>query len=163
MEFQVGDKVIHSIHGIGDIVEIETKTIEGRDVECFVVQTQDLTIWVPITQAHQHTLRYPTPEIEFESLFSILGGPSKVLPDDRIERKTHLSNLLSEGELNSIGQVVRDLSHRNQETKLSEEDKSTLERAKNTLLIEWEYSLSISRSQALAAMRKLLATQPDDS
>ena len=163
MDFQVGDKVIHSIHGLGDIVEIETKKIQDRDVDCFVVRTQDLTIWVPISQAYQHTLRTPTPEVEFESLFSILGGPSKLLPDDRIERKKYLSNLLSQGKLNSIGRVVRDLSHRSQEMKLSEEDKSTLERAKNTLLIEWEYSLSISRSQALATMRKLLNVQSVNS
>ena len=159
MIFQVGDKVIHLVHGIGDIVDIENRTVQEDKVSCFVVQTQDLTIWVPINEADQHSIRSPAPETEFEAMFSILEGPNQPLPEDRIERKQLLMGLLDDGNLSSIGRVVRDLFSLSQERKLSEEDKTILERAENTLLVEWGYSLAVPRSQALAKMRQLLQSE----
>ena len=51
--------------------------------------------------------------------------------------------LLKSGQLISICRVVRDLSSYGYERKLSEGDKSTLHRAKDSLLAEWVYSLSV--------------------
>jgi CarD family transcriptional regulator len=156
MVFQIGDKVIHSIHGFGDIVKIEDKMVRDLNVSCYVVRTPTLTIWVPIDAGDRHSLRAPTSKSEFENLLSILRGPNELLPDDRFERKKQLLKLLKDGQLISIFHVVRDLSSYGYNKKLNDDDRSILERAKNSLLAEWVFSLSVSLPQAEQKMGELL-------
>jgi CarD family transcriptional regulator len=156
MVFHIGDKVIHSIHGLGDVIEIEDKMIHDRNASCYVVRTATLTIWVPIDSGDQHSLRAPTSKSEFENLFAVLRGPCQPLPDDRIERKRKLLELLKDGQSISLCRIVRDLSSYGHEKKLSDEDRSILVRAKNSLLAEWVFSLSVPLSQARQEMGELL-------
>ena len=156
MIFQVGKKVIHVNHGIGDIIKIEDKMVHDRNVSCYVVRTPALTVWVPIDDGDRHSLRAPTSKREFKKLFSVLRGPVDLLPEDRLERRKKLLELLKSGQLNSICRVVRDLSSFGNDRNLSEEDKLTLHRAKDSLLAEWVYSLSIPLAQANQTMEELL-------
>lgn len=156
MVYQVGDTVIHLVHGIGDIENIEDRKVHGDYVRCYVVRTSDLTIWVPINAEDQHTLRAPTSKNEFKNLYSVLQDQIEPLPEERLERKKQLNDLLKDGQLSSICRVVRDLSSYRNDTKLSDEDKSILERATNTLLAEWTFSLSIPLSQARQNMLEML-------
>jgi len=156
MNFKIGEKVIHLNHGIGDVVDIEDKMVRDRTVSCYVVKTPSLTVWVPIDDGDRHSLRAPTSKREFKNLFSVLQGPVEPLPEDRLERKKKLLELLKSGQLNSICRVVRDLSSFGKERNLSEEDKITLHRAKDSLLAEWVYSLSVPLPQASQKMEELL-------
>ena len=156
MGFQVGDKVIHLSHGLGEIVNIEPRTIGDNLMDCYVVRTPQLTIWTPVDEERNHNLRMPTSPDEFEDLFAILGGPGEVLEQDRILRKDHLLSQLRDGQLTSICKVVRDLCHYKRAAKLNDQEKSILERATNSLLAEWVYSLGVSSSQAEQEMGILL-------
>jgi RNA polymerase-interacting CarD/CdnL/TRCF family regulator len=157
MIFQIGDKVIHMAHGLGEIVLIEEKTVRNQTVNCYVVRTPDLTVWIPINDLQQHSLRMPTPPDEFKKLFTILTNPGEALPEDRVLRKEKLMAQLKEGELASICRVVRDLTCFKRNTKLNDQEKSILERATKSLLTEWIYSLGEPMNQAQQAMDKLLA------
>jgi RNA polymerase-interacting CarD/CdnL/TRCF family regulator len=156
MDFHIGEKVIHSTYGLGEIVRIEEKIIHGQPTNCYVVRTNDLTIWIPINDLHQNSLRTPTLPDEFERLFSILTSPGEALPDDRILRKDQLIENMKNGQLTSICHVVRDLTHWKRVKKLNDQEKSILERAVNSLLTEWIYSLGVSPNQAQQAMTKML-------
>lgn len=156
MAFQVGDKVIHASHGVGEIVRIEDKTLQGHSVYYYVVRTPALTVWVPVEEGSQHTLRAPASQSEFESYFAILSGPQVSLPGDRLERKKYLLDLLKDGQLSSLCRVVRDLSVFVSKNKFSDEDKGILERAKKLLLDEWVLTLSVSPAQARQKIGELL-------
>ncbi len=156
MGFQIGDKVIHWSYGLGEIVHIEEKIIRDRPTNCYVVRTSDLTIWIPINDLQQQSLRVPTPPDEFVTLFAILTGPSEKLLEDRVLRKDQLMAQMKDGQLASICRVVRDLTHFKQSTKLNEQEKSILERAMKSLLTEWTYSLGLPLSQAQQDMANLL-------
>ena len=156
MTFQVGDTVIHSVHGLGEVVNIEERMIHEHIRNCYVVQTHNLTVWVPIENGEQHSLRSPCSKREFKSLFRVLNGPCEPLPEDRLERKRLLLGLLKDGQLKSIFRVVRDLSSFANKKKLSDEDKAILERASNSLLTEWVFSLGTPLNQARQEMGELL-------
>ena len=47
MDYHIGDKVIHSNYGLGEIIQMDEKTIHGHQTSCYVVRVRDLTIWVP--------------------------------------------------------------------------------------------------------------------
>lgn len=156
MGFHVGDKVIHSVHGLGEIVQIEEKIIHDLPTNCFIFRTGSLTIWIPIDDPQQHSLRLPAKPEEFIGLSGILSDPSNTLLEDRVLRKEQLMMLLRDGQLKSICQVVRDLTRFKRSKKLNDQEKYILERATNSLLVEWTYSLEISPNQAHQALVKLL-------
>ena len=156
MGFEVGDKVIHSIHGLGEIVQIEEKNIHDLPATCYIFQTGSLTIWIPVDDPQQHSLRLPVRPDEFVGLSGILASPSNTLQEDRVLRKEQLMVLLRDGQLKSICEVVRDLTRFKRSKKLNDQEKFILERATNSLLVEWAYSLEISPHQAHQAMVNLL-------
>ena len=158
MIFQIGDKVIHSTHGLGEIVNIEKKFIDDRETNCYVVRTPELTVWIPIDDIQQHSLRTPTSPEEFTRLFAILTSPSETLPENRVVRKEQLMAQLKDGQLASICRIVRDLTHFLRTSKPSDQEKSILERATKSLLTEWTYSLNVPMFQAQQAVEKLLQT-----
>lgn len=156
MVFKIGDKVIHITHGLGEIVNIEKQVIHGQSTNCYVVRTSDLTVWIPIDEIQQSSLRAPTSPEVFTSLFSILTSPGETLPEDRVLRKEHLMAQLRDGQLASICRVVRDLTHFIRTSKSNDQEKSILERATKSLLTEWAYSLNVPMYQAQQSVEEML-------
>ncbi len=159
MGFQIGDKVIHCTFGFGEIIKIEDVTINGKLENCFVVQIDDMTIWVPTSEPGQTSLRVPTSPKEFTGTLKILSSPTENLVEDRVLRKKQLSDQLKDGQLSSICRVVRDLSSYQRKSKLNDQEKSILERAVKSLLTEWTYSLGTTQLQAHQAMDSMLEGQ----
>lgn len=159
MNFHVGDTVIHWAYGLGEIVLIEEKIIHGSPTNCYVVRTSNMTIWIPINDLPQKSLRYPTQPGDFEKLFGILSSPGEELLDDRVLRKDQLMAQMREGQLSSICRVVRDLSHFKRRKKLNDQEKSILEQATNSLITEWTYSMDLPEYKAQQAMMDMLGIE----
>jgi CarD family transcriptional regulator len=156
MKFYVGDKVIHRTYGLGEIVQIEDKELLGKKQLYYVVRLGDLMVWVPVNDEVQTSLRPPTPQSEFSKMFEILSSPCQPLSSDRFERKSFLAQKMKEGNLEAICQVVRDLSGYRSLKKFNDDDATTLERATNMLLNEWNFTLFVPRKQAELELKKLL-------
>jgi CarD family transcriptional regulator len=156
MTFQVGDKVVHWSYGLGEIIKLDQKRVSGKDDQYFVVQVKDMTLWVPVLEAEKRSLRLPASRDEFQSLFYVLSGPGDPLSEDRMERKTQLTERMRDGKLESICRVIRDLNAYSRKKKLSENDTMILERARKFLLEEWIYSLEVPMSEAQRELEHLL-------
>jgi RNA polymerase-interacting CarD/CdnL/TRCF family regulator len=163
MDFQVGDKVVHWAYGPGEIIDLEEKVLSGHTSLYYVVQVNDLTLWVPSDEKGKRCMRFPTPASEFENLFILLRSPGDPLPNDRLERKLELSERMKDGTLESICRVIRDLHFFRQTQKFNESDTTTLERAQKFLLSEWGISLSTPVAQAEKELKRLLSDNPLDS
>ena len=156
MSFKVGDQVIHSSFGLGEIIQLDEKEIYGHKDTYYMVQICDLTLWVPVRESGETSLRYLTPERDFKKLFKILTGPGEELPEDRLARKSQLLERLKDGRLDSVCEVVRDLNDLGRKKKLNDYDKAIMERAKSFLLNEWKLALSVPMQQAEQELRELL-------
>ena len=154
--FQVGDQVIHWSHGLGEIIQLDEKSLSGRTRQYYVVQMSELTLWVPIDQTGDRNLRLPTPKKDFKSLFQILASSGKPLSPDRNESRLQVVERLKDHELASICRVIRDLTPHKRLKKMNENDNSTLERNRNFLINEWSVALSIPIQQAKHKLGKLL-------
>ncbi len=77
MGFQVGNQVIHCTFGLGEITQIEEMTINGKQENCYVVRMNDMTIWIPMNDEGQNSLREPTPPEEFINTLPILTSPER--------------------------------------------------------------------------------------
>lgn len=160
MSFYKGDMVMHWAHGIGQIVNLEERALSGAKAVYYVVQVKDMTVWVPADSKVESRLRPPTPKFQFENLLVILSSPSEPLPEDRLERKTRLQELLQDGRPESLCQVIRDLSAYQKKLgkPMNDNDHIVLKQARNTLLGEWGFVLSITPAQAEHEMHRLLGS-----
>jgi RNA polymerase-interacting CarD/CdnL/TRCF family regulator len=158
MGFQVGNQVIHCTFGLGEITQIEEKTINGKQEKCYVVRMNDMTIWIPMNDEGQNSLREPTPPEEFIKTLPILTSQNENLDEDRVLRKKQLTDQLKDGQLSSICRVVRDLRFYQRNSKLNDQEKSILERAVKSLLTEWEFSMGTTQLQAHQAMESMLGS-----
>jgi RNA polymerase-interacting CarD/CdnL/TRCF family regulator len=161
MSFYKGDMVMHWAHGIGQIVNLEERALSGAKAVYYVVQVRDMTVWVPADSKVESRLRPPTPKSRFERLLAILSSPSEPLPEDRLERKTRLLELLQDGRPESLCQVLRDLSayQKHLGKPMNDNDQMVLKQARNTLLGEWGFVLSITHAQAEHELFRLLTSE----
>ena len=156
MDFNVGDPVVHWMHGLGKIVGLEERILAGQKLLYYVVQIQDLTVCVPADDKAMSRLRPPTTERGFKKLFTILSGPGESLSEDRHERKIELHRKLEDGRAEAVCRVIRDLSSFQQKKPLNDDDKNILRRAWNSLLGEWGFALSVPLPQAELELNRLL-------
>ena len=162
MNFHKGDTVMHWTYGIGQIVNLEERTLSGSKTLYYAVQVRDMTVWVPADGKLKSRLRAPTSKSRFEHLLAILSDPSEPLPEDRLERRTRLLELLQDGRPESLCQVIRDLTayQKHQVRPLNENDQMVLKQSRKTLLGEWGFVLSITHAQAEHELHRLLMSVP---
>ena len=160
MNFREGDPVMHWTYGFGKVIRLEERALSGQNALYYAVQIGDLTIWVPADGKLGSRLRPPTPQAGFKKLLAILSGPGEQLPDDRQDRKTQLLELLKDGRAESLCRVIRDLSAYRQVRPLNENDQALMRRARNALLGEWGFALSVTPAQAELELHRLLTPAP---
>ncbi len=156
MNYQIGDKVIHSTHGSGTIIAIDVKNLAGKSRQYYVVDTGQLKLWVPVDEMGENNIRPPAKSFEFKALLNILRSPGEGLSDRHFERKIQLTERMQKRKLGNICTVIRDLTTRSQGKNLNYNDRSVLKYAEECLLDEWELSLGGTRSSAQRELDFLL-------
>ena len=158
MNFHKGDTVMHWTYGIGQILNLEERALAGSKTIYYEVQVRDMTVWVPADNKVRSRLRTPTSKPRFERLLAILSSPTELLPEDRLERKTRLQELLQDGRPESLCQIIRDLSAYQKKLgkPMNDNDQMILKQARNTLLGEWGFVLSITPAQAEHELHRML-------
>lgn len=158
MDFHAGDPVMHWTYGFGQIVQLEERSFSGESTLYYAVQIRDLTVWVPADGKLESRLRPPTSGAKFKRLLAILSEPGEPLPDDRLERKARLLELLNDGRAESLCRVIRDLSAHQINHQLNDSDQALLKRAQSALAGEWGFAMSVTPAQAQAEMHRLLTS-----
>jgi RNA polymerase-interacting CarD/CdnL/TRCF family regulator len=156
MDFQIGDPVVHWKYGFGEIVGVEERSLTNEKMLYYVVQIQDISVWVPADSNIMNRLRPPTSKRDFKKLFVILSGPGESLSDDRFERKNQLRKNLEDGKAEAVCQVIRDLTFYEQRKRLNDDDKNIMKRAWSSLCSEWGFSMSVPLAQVENELHSLL-------
>lgn len=160
MNFHEGDTVMHWTYGLGQILKLEERDLFGSKSLYYAVQIKDMTVWVPADGELKHRLRPPTSKSRFKELLVLLSKPGEPLPDDRLQRRTHLLDLLRDGDTRSLFRIIGGLHTYRKIRPLNESDQSILKQARNTLLGEWGFVLSITPAQAELELHRILGSMP---
>ena len=156
MNFQIGDWVVHCIHGLGQVVAIEERTMNENKVLYYMVKAADLTIWVPVDENLKSRLRFPMSASGFRQLLSILSEPAVSLPNDYRQRNLQLNEMLKDGEAESRCKVIRDLAAYRHDRSWSDHDRELMKHTQKTLIGEWSFSLSITPQEAEMELHRSL-------
>jgi RNA polymerase-interacting CarD/CdnL/TRCF family regulator len=93
----------------------------------------------------------------FQLLSAILSDPGEPLPQ---ERRTQLLMFLKDGCTQSLCRIISGLHSYRKIRPLNDSDQSILKQARNALLGEWGFVLSLAPAQAEHELHHWLASEP---
>lgn len=158
MSFDVGDKVVYPHHGAAVIERREQVIFAGekRDYLVLRIEHGDLTLKVPADSAEEVGLRGVIDHDEVEEVFAVLSRQGVREPTNWSRRfKNHVEKLKS-GDIYQVAEVVRNLSHREQEKHLSAGEKRLLVNSRRVLVSELVLAIDITDEEAESRLDEVL-------
>ena len=141
--FQIGDKVVHPLHGAGVIEDIVERTIDGAPAQYYALKLalDDTQIFIPTDACDKLGVRPVCSREQASALLrqfdSVTRGESKGW------NQRYRENMLE------VAQVIKDLSAREHERGLSTGEKKMLASARHILESELAFALG-QTPQAIA-------------
>ena len=136
--FDVGDKVVHPIHGAGLVMGIKKQDLLEQYHRYYVIDlaVDDRTLMTPVSNAEEIGLRSISQQAALSQVWHTLGAAAKTLLDDYKKRQAHIQEKLKTGDVIKVAEVIRDLSTLKREDHLTSFDTKLLERAQQFLACE---------------------------
>jgi len=159
--FQKGEWIVHPQHGVGQVMRVEGKTIDGITQDYIRMDGKKYEWWISATQADM--LRRITKPATFKRALRELSKLPEKLPDDDNTRLDMIQKVRTSGSLQAICRLLRDLTFWAENNRLHIRDKQAILGLKESLLREWEVVLEVSRSDAEKALADLLGCEGIES
>jgi CarD family transcriptional regulator len=146
--FKVGQKVVYPNHGVAVIEEIDTRDIDGRPDEFYLLRLRfnNSLVMVPTRNADEIGLRRPIGNSQCETLLTVLAQDFSTPPTEWKNRFREFSDRMRTGDVFSVAEVLKTLTFLSQQKPLSFREKRMLDRAR--YLVISELALVYGQSEA---------------
>lgn len=148
-QFDKGDMVVYPIQGVGRIDEIEKRTFKGKDLDYYVIALEEaeMVLRVPVDKSEVLGIRsIVTKEVAESALKSISKEPVAG-PSDWKQRYNMNLDLLKQGDIEDIAEVVCKLYHRSKVKELPVQERKLYDDALKLLVDEVSFSLVKSKKE----------------
>jgi CarD family transcriptional regulator len=157
MQFQIGDRVVHPVHGVGTVKSIRQLRSTGEmELAYYEVVTAGPTVWVPVEADGPNRLREVSSKATLAKCRSVLTSHPTRLDKNHKVRQVEISARLKSGSMSALCELIRDLRARSWGTALSVADEVLLKRIVKSLSEEWAASDGVSTVRALNEIEDLL-------
>jgi CarD family transcriptional regulator len=138
MQPSIGDRIVHPIHGIGKIIEINhQELVEGFEHYCVIqVPGQRLTLHIPISTIDKAGIRALMPKAQVTRVFDTLCSTPTSLPEDFAKRQSNIRKKLETGHPMRVAEAVRDLTWHEEQAHLTKADTDLLNWGRDLLTNE---------------------------
>jgi CarD family transcriptional regulator len=135
MQFSIGDKVVHPIHGSGLITGMKHQELVEGFEHYYVLEMaeKELTVFVPMRNVDELGVRPATSRAELAHILDILYDKPQRLPEDHKTRQSRIRDRLTSGSLNQVAEAVRDLTWHERLDHLTGADSRLLDRGRELL------------------------------
>jgi CarD family transcriptional regulator len=138
MQFSIGDKVVHPIHGSGLVTGVEHQELVEGFEHYYVVEIagRGLTVFVPMCKADELGVRPATSRAGLDRILRILYDKPQRLPEDHKTRQSRVQEKLTSGSLIQVAEVVRNLTWQERLERLTRADSRLLGQGRDLLAAE---------------------------
>lgn len=157
-QLTVGQKIVHRRYGAGTVVRVR-KGKENEEHERYYVidiPSRDLKVHLPVDSAQYTDLRELVSMRKMKRALGILSQEPTDLPRDYRERRALVSELMTDGTVSSLAQIIRDLCALQSRKSMSTLETTMLTNAKRRLAGELALVANIELSQAMQRIEKAL-------
>ncbi len=159
LKYKIGDKAVYPGHGVGEIISIEIKKIEGQELSFYIMKIidSDLKIMIPTNNPKSAGIRDLIEEDKISKVYDILKEQ-----DVRIDnvawnkRFKDYNEKLKSGSLFEVAEVLRDLFVLKKRKELSFGEKRMYEMAINLLSQEISIVKSLEKDDIVEEIEKIL-------
>jgi RNA polymerase-interacting CarD/CdnL/TRCF family regulator len=153
---EVGDRVIHPRHGLGQVTSLAIKQfVEGEKRPFYEISFHGSTLWVPLNSTTSG-IRKLSAKSEIASCRQVLKSPAEPLENNFRLRQKELKDHLKEGTLTARCEVVRDLTAYGRHKPLSASITAFLQTTLDVLCQEWAAVEKITPEEAVTEIQTLL-------
>ncbi len=148
--YEIGDKVVYPMHGVGLIKKIEEKDILGNKKLYYIMEMahSKMTVMIPVDMSTKIGLRNLVNYTQISEALSILQDEATELEEDWKVRYNTNHGKIKKGSIFDLAEVVRNLFMRNQIKELSNSEKKLFENAKKLMVDEIALSKEIDKTEA---------------
>ena len=136
--FQIGDLIVHPMHGAGVIDDVIKEKVAGMTQEYYVFKMPvgGLVLKIPTANCQAIGIRTIISEAEAEACFG--GLPARAVESSAHWNKRYQENILrlKSGNLNEVARVVKGLMRRDSRRGLSTGERKMLHSAKQIIISE---------------------------
>ena len=136
--FQVGDKIVHPMHGAGVIDSIVQKKVNGvvRDYYVLKLPLNGMLVMIPTHNSEEIGVRPIVQGEEAERVIAAIPGIQVEMTSNWNQRYRENMLRLKSGDLMEVARVVKGLSQRDGERGLSTGERKMLHSARQILISE---------------------------
>lgn len=135
--FNIGDEVVHPMHGAGTIESIEEKDILGKKQSYYILKMPgEVKVMVPTVSAETIGVRNVIDRESANMVFKVLENNSTDMSSNWNKRYRDNMEKMRSGDIYEIADIVRNLSFKQKEKGLSTAEKKMLLNAKQILVSE---------------------------
>src|ERR1700710_127403 len=159
IDFEIGDNVVYSHHGAGQVLKKELRKMFGEEREYLTIKIlhNDMTVMVPCENAGVAGLRRVIDEETVTKVLGVLEDDVSEMPKNWNRRFKHNRDKIKTGNIYELAEVVRNLALREHEKGLSTGEKQMYTRTKKILASELMYAREKTEDGAEAYPDDLLA------
>jgi CarD family transcriptional regulator len=138
--YNIGQKVIHPLHGVGVVERIEEKIILGKCSQFAVISFQNdrLKIMINLNQSNS-LIRDLVGKEEVPKVLKFMKRCKSELPAKSSERYNINLKKIKSADIYQVAEVIKDLSDLSTIKKLSPKELSMLKQTKKLLSTEFSY------------------------
>ena len=158
MTFNVGDRVVHPRHGVGQVVKLEDRAFGSATTRRYYEVTipgAGSTLWVPLDPP-SFGLRKIADRREIAQCRQVLASRPSPVPEDARSRQFNMAERLKEGTLRVQCEIVRDLYAFGEHKSLYGSMAGFFRQTQNVLCEEWSIVEGVTPSEALQEITSLL-------
>ncbi len=160
--YQVGDKIVHPMHGAGVIEQITEEKINGKLVQFYVFRMpiSGLTLKIPTKNTEVIGIRDVLSEDDIEAVINRIPELGVDMIANWNHRYRENMERIKSGDLMEVSGVIKALMHRDSERGLSNGERKMLHSAKQILISElvlsegMEYTDAEARINAVMMMKE---------
>ena len=141
--YSLGDMVFHRYYGVGQIEGIECKPLNGIEVECFKVKTENGIYWFPTDSLDNPRVHPVASQDAIDEAIKILRSAPQNLENDPLQWKERIDSVQTDGDFLAISSLVRDLTALKTKKKLNQTQDQALNNLQERLLREWAASIEV--------------------
>ena len=127
-QFSLNEKVVYPSQGVGEIKEIFDRKNGEETVQYYRIylEVSDMIVMVPVANAERLGIRKIVSAEEAQKSLELLGQPVESVTSDWKQRYQDNLNLLKQGSIEDITNIVRTLYHRSKVKELPIQERKLL-------------------------------------
>ncbi len=150
--FKKGDMAVYPAHGVGEIMNVDLKTIAGEEHSFYVMKIMDtsMIVMIPCETSESVGLRAIVSSEEADTIFNILAEKDvEIVTQPWNQRYRDYMDKIKTGAVDKIASVLRDLFVLQVDKDLSFGERKMMDTAKSLLIKEVSLAKGISEEQVL--------------